>query len=76
MENSQGKSVRFQIAFLTREHLAELGYDTSNISDETMLELAQDLADDYYDNMFEASIRALAEVKYESELKEVTNVIP
>lgn len=51
----------FHITSVSRDDLEELGYDTSNVSDETMESIASKMADDYCDNQFWISLDAIAD---------------
>ena len=51
----------FNITSVTREDLADVGFDTTNVSDETMERLAQKMADDYCEQMFWESMEIIAE---------------
>lgn len=42
----------FDITSVSREDLDDIGFDTSNVDDSTMANLASKLADAYYDNGF------------------------
>ena len=50
----------FVITEVSREDLEELGYDTSEISDETMEYLAKKLANDYCEQLFWTSLDIIA----------------
>jgi len=51
----------FVITEVSREDLEELGFDTSEVSDETMERLASKLADDYCEQLFWTSLDIIAE---------------
>lgn len=51
----------FVITEVSREDLEELGYDTSEVSDETMEYLAKKLANDYCEQLFWTSLDIIAE---------------
>lgn len=51
----------FPITSVTREDLAQKGFDTREVSDETMERLAAKMADDYIDQLFWISLDILAE---------------
>lgn len=51
----------FVITEVSREDLEELGYDTSEVSDETMEYLAKKLSDDYCEQLFWISLGIIAE---------------
>lgn len=51
----------FPITSISREDLEALGFDTSNVSDDTMEHLASKLADDYCEQLFWISLGVLAE---------------
>ena len=51
----------FVISELSREDLEEVGFDASNISDETMEKLANKLGDDYCEYLFWTSLKINAE---------------
>lgn len=51
----------FPITSVTREDLAQKGFDTREVSDETMERLASKMADDYIDQLFWISLDILAE---------------
>lgn len=60
----------FKITSVTREDLEDIGFNTSEVDDETMRKLASRLANDYCSNMFWDSLEIVAESlnipKYES----------
>ena len=51
----------FVISEISREDLEEIGFDTSEVSDETMEYLAKKLADDYCEQLFWTSLDITAE---------------
>ena len=51
----------FVISEVSREDLEELGFDTSEVSDETMERLASKLGDDYCEQLFWNSLDIIAE---------------
>lgn len=51
----------FVITEVSREDLEELGYDTSEVPDETMEYLAKKLANDYCEQLFWTSLDITAE---------------
>ena len=51
----------FPITSVSREDLEALGFDASDVSDDTMERLASKLADDYCEQLFWISLRVLAE---------------
>lgn len=51
----------FVITEVSREDLEELGYDTSEVSDETMEYLAKKLGNDYCEQLFWISLDIIAE---------------
>lgn len=51
----------FIISTLSRTDLEDLGFDTTNVSDETMESLARKLSDDYCEQMFSISLKIMAE---------------
>ena len=60
----------FEITNVSREDLEDIGFNTSEVSDDTMKKLASKLADDYCDTLYWISLEAIAESlnipKYES----------
>ena len=52
----------FEISSLSREDLEEKGFDTSNVSDETMEELARKMGDDYCEQLFWDHLVSFAEI--------------
>lgn len=51
----------FVITKVSREDLDELGYDASEVSDDTMERLASKLGDDYCEQLFWTSLDIIAE---------------
>ena len=51
----------FEITSVSREDLEQLGYDTTNVSDDTMESIAEMLADDYCEQLFWGSLRTIIE---------------
>lgn len=51
----------FPITSVTREDLAQKGFDTQDVSDETMERLASKMADDYVGQLFWESLDSIAE---------------
>ena len=51
----------FVISEVSREDLEEIGFDTSEIPDETMEYLAKKLGDDYCEQLFWSSLKIIAE---------------
>ena len=51
----------FVISEVSREDLEEIGFDTSEVSDETMEYLARKLGDDYCEQLFWSSLEIIAE---------------
>ncbi len=51
----------FVISEVSREDLEELGFDTSEVSDETMEYLAKKLGNDYCEQLFWTSLKITAE---------------
>ena len=52
----------FEISSLSREDLEEKGFDTSNVSDETMEKLASKMGDDYCEQLFWDHLVSFAEI--------------
>ena len=50
----------FEIGSINRTDLQNLGFDVSNVSDETMKKLASRLSDDYGDQMRDISVDSIA----------------
>lgn len=51
----------FIITQVSREDLEAIGYDTSEVSDDTMEKLASKLGDDYCEQLFWTSLDIMAE---------------
>lgn len=51
----------FIITQVSREDLETIGYDTSEVSDDTMERLASKLGDDYCEQLFWTSLDIMAE---------------
>ena len=51
----------FEITSLSEEDLLDLGYDTSELTNDDMRDLASKLADDYCENLFWTSLDIFAE---------------
>lgn len=51
----------FEITSVSREDLEDVGFDTSNVTDEQMERLAQKMADDYLEQLFWSSMEIIAE---------------
>lgn len=51
----------FPITSVTREDLEDIGFDTSDVSDDTMKKLAQKLSDNYCEQLFWESLETIAE---------------
>ena len=51
----------FVITSVSREDLEEIGFDTSEVSDETMEYLAKKLGNDYCEQLFWSSLEIIAE---------------
>ena len=51
----------FQITSVSRNDLEEVGFDTKNVDDSTMIELASKMADAYCDMGFWEDLEILAE---------------
>jgi hypothetical protein len=49
------------ITSVCREDLESIGFDTRNVDDATMKELAEKLADDYCDQLFWSSLEIIAD---------------
>ena len=54
-------SKEFKITSVTREDLEDRGFDTTNITDAQMEELARRMCDDYLEQMFWISMQIIAE---------------
>lgn len=62
MENTNTHE-SFNIASISREDIASLGFDTTNISDDAMKTIARRLHDDYLEQMFWISLGIIAEIE-------------
>lgn len=51
----------FEITSVSREDLEDVGFDTSNVTDEQMEHLARMMADDYLEQLFWTSMEIIAE---------------
>jgi len=63
----------FQITSVSRNDLEEVGFDTKNVDDSTMIELASKMADAYCDMGFWEDLEILAEdlnIKYHEKTKD------
>ena len=61
MATLEEMSKEFEITSVTREDLESRGFDTTNITDEQMEELARKMCDDYLEQMFWISLDIIAE---------------
>ena len=61
MATFEEMSKEFNITSVTREDLESRGFDTTNITDEQMEELARKMCDDYLEQMFWISLDIIAE---------------
>ena len=61
MATLEEMSKEFEITSVTREDLASRGFDTTNITDAQMEELARKMCDDYLEQMFWISLDIIAE---------------
>ena len=61
MATLEEMSKEFKITSVTREDLESRGFDTTNITDEQMEELARKMCDDYLQQMFWISLDIIAE---------------
>ena len=61
MATFEEMSKEFKITSVTREDLESRGFDTTNITDEQMEELARKMCDDYLEQMFWISLDIIAE---------------
>ena len=61
MATLEEMSKEFEITSVTREDLEYRGFDTTNITDEQMEELARKMCDDYLEQMFWISLDIIAE---------------
>lgn len=60
----------FCISRLSREDLESIGFDTSDVDDKTMQALAEDLGEDYCNQLFWTSLEIIAEESYHIPKKE------
>ena len=60
----------FSISRLSREDLESIGFDTSDVDDKTMQDLAEDLGEDYCNQLFWTSLEIIAEESYHIPKKE------
>ena len=61
MATLEEMSKEFEITSVTREDLESRGFDTTNITDAQMEELARKMCDDYLEQMFWISLDIIAE---------------
>ena len=61
MATLEEMSKEFEITSVTREDLESRGFDTTNITDEQMEELARKMCDDYLEQMFWIRLDIIAE---------------
>ena len=61
MATFEEMSKEFEITAVTREDLESRGFDTTNITDAQMEELARKMCDDYLEQMFWISLDIIAE---------------
>ena len=61
MATIEEMSKEFEITSVTREDLESRGFDTTNITDEQMEELARKMCDDYLEQMLLISLDIIAE---------------
>lgn len=61
MATIEEMSKEFEITSVTREDLESRGFDTTNITDEQMEELARKMCDDYLEQLFWISLDIIAE---------------
>ena len=61
MATLEEMSKEFEITSVTREDLESRGFDTTNITDAQMEELAQRMCNDYLEQMFWISLDIIAE---------------
>ena len=61
MATTEEMNKEFKITSVTREDLEMRGFDTTNITDEQMEELARKMCDDYLEQMFWISLDIIAE---------------
>lgn len=60
----------FCISRLSREDIESIGFDTSDVDDKTMQALAEDLGEDYCNQLFWISLEIIAEESYHIPKKE------
>lgn len=51
----------FEITSVHRDDLESIGFDTTNVDDDTMKELASKMSDDYCEQLFWSSLEIIAE---------------
>jgi hypothetical protein len=61
LEEIDRMSKEFKITYVTREDLEDRGFDTTNITDAQMEELARRMCNDYLEQMFWLSMDIIAE---------------
>ena len=61
MATTEEMNKEFKITSVTREDLEMRGFDTTNITDAQMERLAQNMCDDYLEQMFWISLDIIAE---------------
>ena len=61
MATTEEMNKEFKITSVTREDLEMRGFDTTNITDAQMEELARKMCDDYLEQMFWISLDIIAE---------------
>ena len=61
MEKIEKEIEDFVITSVSREDLESAGFDASDVDDDTMTELAEEMADDYLEQLFWTSLKILAE---------------
>ena len=61
MATIEEMSKEFEITSVSREDWESRGFDTTNITDEQMEELARKMCDDYLEQMFWISLDIIAE---------------
>lgn len=61
MATIEEMSKEFEITSVSREDLESRGFDTTNITDAQMEELARKMCDDYLEQMFWISLDIIAE---------------
>ena len=61
MATLEEMSKEFEITSISREDLESRGFDTTNITDAQMEELARKMCDDYLEQMFWISLDIIAE---------------